>query len=187
VAADVSPGVITTLEQVEALANPVRIRILHLAAEPVTVSELADRLDVPATRLYYHVNVLAGQGFLAEVDQRKSGARIEKIYQRTASDLRLGLNVVETIGDRRRAADAAAGLLFDPARVEAADIEQIIGGAKPTAQLGRTVVRLSATDAKRFEKRLEQLMDDLAAASGDDGAETFSYTIAFVPLDSAPT
>ena len=182
-AADVATGVITTLGQIEALSNPLRIRILHIAAEPVTVSEMADRLCVPATRLYYHVNLLVKDGFLAHVDQRKSGARIEKIYRRTASNLRLGSNVVETIGDRRKAADAAAALLFDPARVEAADmIERIFGGEHPTAQVGRALVRLSPADARRFEQKLDQLMDDLRAASGDEGTETYSCTIAFVPL-----
>ena len=110
-------------------ANPVRKRILHLAADPVTVAELADRPGVPHTRLYYHVNLLVQNGFLAQVDRRKSGARIEKTYRRSSSDLRLGPNVAETIGDRRKAADAAAALLFDQARVEAADvIERVFGG-----------------------------------------------------------
>ncbi len=175
-------GVITTPGQIEALSNPVRVRILHLAAEPVAVSELADRLGVPPTRLYYHVNLLVEEGFLTQVDQRKSGARLERIYRRTASDLRLGSDVVETIGDQRKAADAASALVFDPARVEAADmIERVFGGEQPTAQLARTVVTLTVADAERFESRLEQLLEDLRAASNDGGTETYSYTVAFIP------
>jgi hypothetical protein len=148
---------------------------------------MADRLGVPATRLYYHVNLLVREGFLVQVDQRKSGARIEKIYRRTSSNLRLGSNVAETIGDHRKAADAAAALLFDPARVEAADvIERIFGGEEPTAEIGRTVVSITRADAQRFMGRLGQLMGDLRAVSGDDGAETYSYTVAFVPIRSEP-
>jgi predicted ArsR family transcriptional regulator len=188
VGTDAGTVVITTPRQIEALSNPVRIRVLHLATEPVTVGELADRLGVPATRLYYHVNLLVEVGFLAAVDQRKSGARIEKIYQRTASNLRLGSNVVETIGDPRKAAETAAALLFDPARVEAADvIEQVFAGAQPTAQFGRTVVRLTPADAERFEARLEQLMEELRAADSDEGTETYSCTLAFVPVGPPAT
>jgi DNA-binding transcriptional ArsR family regulator len=183
--AESAAGIIATTEQIEALSNPLRIRILHLASRPVAVSELADRLGVPATRLYYHVNLLVEERFLAQVDQRKSGARIEKIYQRTASNLQLGPDVVETIGDRRKAAEAAAGLLFDPARVEVADtIEEIFGGAKPTAQFGRMVVRLAPADAERFEEKLEQLMSELGATSSDESTETYSCTMAFVPIGS---
>lgn len=182
-ATDDTTGVITTPKQIEALSNPMRIRILHLAAEPVTVGELADRLGVPATRLYYHVNLLVEVGFLAQVDQRKSGARIEKIYRRTASDLRLGSDVVETMGDSRAAADAAAALLFDPARVEAADvIEQIFVGTRPISELNRLVVTLTPEDAARFQSRLEQLTTDLRAASSDQGTESYSFTVAFVPV-----
>lgn len=184
-ATDPGTGVITTPQQIEALSNPVRIRIMHLATEPITVGELADRLGVPATRLYYHVNLLVEVGFLAQVDQRKSGARIEKIYRRTASDLTLGSNVVETIGDTRRAADAAAALLFDPARVEVADvIEQVFVGSRPTSAFGRTVVRLTPDDAERFRARLEQLVEDLRSASNDRNTESYSMTVAFVPIGS---
>lgn len=158
---------------------------MHLAAEPVTVAELADRLGVPVTRLYYHVNLLVEEGFLAQVDQRKSGARIEKIYRRTASNLSLGSSVVETIGDTRKAADAAAALLFDPARVEAADlIEQIFMGVRPIAGLDRIVVRLTPADAERFQSRLKQLTEDMRAVSSDEDTETYSYTVAFIPVDS---
>jgi DNA-binding transcriptional ArsR family regulator len=185
---DAGTVVITTPRQIEALSNPVRIRVLHLATEPVTVGELADRLGVPATRLYYHVNLLVEAGFLAAVDQRKSGARIEKIYQRTASNYRLGTNVVETIGDPRKAAEAAAALLFDPARVEAADvIEQVFAGTRPTAQFGRTVVRLTSADAEQFEARLERLLEDLRSADSVEGTDTYSYTAAFVPVSPLGT
>jgi predicted ArsR family transcriptional regulator len=183
VGVDASAGVITTPGQIEALANPVRVRILHLAAGPVTVSELADRLGVPATRLYYHVNRLVHEGFLAQVDQRKSGARIEKIYQRTSSNLRLGADVAETIGDRRKAADAAAGLLLDQTRVETADmVERVMSGEDPTGQLGRTVVTLTPAAVEHFDARLRAFMNDLVTASTDEGTATYSYTVAFVPI-----
>lgn len=83
-------GLITSLGQIEALSNPVRSRILRQAGRPATVAELAERLDVPQTRLYYHVNLLVREGMLAQVDERKSGARIEKIYLRTAATFKLG-------------------------------------------------------------------------------------------------
>ena len=75
---------INTPLQVEALDSPLRMRILKAASEPVAVREIADRLGVPITRLYYHVNMLEEAGFVAVVDSRKSGARLEKIYRITA-------------------------------------------------------------------------------------------------------
>ena len=70
---------ITSLAEIEALSSPVRIRILRHADRPISVGELAERLGVPTTRLYYHVNLLAEVGLLVQVDERRSGARIEKV------------------------------------------------------------------------------------------------------------
>jgi len=176
---------IKSLSQIEALSNPLRNRILNQAREPVTVAELAERFDVPNTRLYYHVNLLVEEGMLEQVDERKSGARIEKIYLRTAAEFQLDPGLAEVIGDPRKAAEAAASLIFDSARTESeALLAQILAGEDPTAQLGRTILRLTAEDAERFAERMEQLLVDLREASRNQRGElTYSYTVAFIPID----
>lgn len=180
-------GRITTGCQIEALANPLRTRILRHAREPITVAVLAERFGIPPTRLYYHVNLLVNEGMLVQVDERKSGARIEKIYLRTAGDFRLGPELAEEIGDTRKAAAAATGLLFDPSRADVEDlIEKVFSGAEPTGSFGRTVVRLRPDDATRFTERIEELMNELRTAAGatSDGTVTYSYLSAFVPIDT---
>ncbi|MDH5373366.1 MAG: helix-turn-helix domain-containing protein [Acidimicrobiia bacterium] len=176
---------IKSLSQIEALSNPLRNRILNQAREPVTVAELAERFDVPNTRLYYHVNLLVEEGMLEQVDERKSGARIEKIYLRTAAEFQLDPGLAEAIGDPRKAAEAAASLIFDSTRTESeALLAQILAGEDPTAQLGRTILRLTAEDAERFAERMEQLLVDLREASRNQRGElTYSYTVAFIPID----
>ncbi len=181
-----SVGYVTRPGQLEALANPIRSRILRRARQPITVAELAEVLDVPKTRLYYHVNLLVEEGMLEQVDQRKSGARIEKIYLRTAASYQVGEGLVEAIGDARKAAEAMASVLFDPARAEVEDaFEQKLMGARANlpAEIGRTVVELSAADGVRFQQRLTELMRDLRAASSADGEHTYALTVAFVPID----
>lgn len=175
-------GAITSLGQIEALANPVRVRILRLAAQPVTVAELAERLGVPPTRLYYHVNLLVDQEMLAQVDERKSGARIEKVYRRTAADYRLGTSLIENIGDPRKAAEAAVAVLLDPARAECEDFfVATVQKSGASGEVGRTVVRLGEDDVSRFAQRLQALMQEIRAASDPEGGRTYSCTIAFVP------
>ena len=58
--------------QLEALASPVRTRILRYAVAPITVAELAERIEVPQTRLYYHINQLVEEELLTQVDSRKA-------------------------------------------------------------------------------------------------------------------
>ena len=178
---------ITSLGQIEALANPVRSRILRHARSPITVAELAERFDVPKTRLYYHVNLLVEEGFLVQIDERKSGARIEKIYLRTGRDFKLAPDLTETLGDTRKAAEAAAAVIFDPARAEVEDVlELVFADEKPAAQFGRTIARLSDQDIGRFRERLAQLMSDIreADSSHDKPGRTYSYTSAFVPVEN---
>ncbi len=181
-----SVGLISSEGQIEALSNPIRIRILHQARTPITVAELAERFDVPKTRLYYHLNLLVEEGFLTQVDERKSGARIEKIYLRTAANLQLSPDLAEAIGDTRRAAEAAAALIFEPARADTEDVlERRMRGIDQPGVLARSMFRLSADDVARFESRFNDLLSDLRSAHADSGpdADMYSYTVALVPID----
>lgn len=177
-------GTISSLDQIEALSNPLRIRILRNAGVPVTVAELAERLDVPPTRLYYHVNLLVDQGMLVQVDQRKSGARIERIYQRTADNFRLGAELIEQIDDPAEAARAAVAVVLDPTRAECEDfLAEAFAGRVGSGTFGRTVVRLTDDQVQEFVERLESLFEEMRAVSKSDSRRSFSYTVALVPIE----
>lgn len=181
---------ITTLGQIEAISSPVRIRVLRLARTPITVAELAERLGVPKTRLYYHVNLLVEQGMLAQVDERKSGARIEKIYLRTASTYQLGPELADEIGDRRKAAEAATAVVLDPARAELEDVfVEYFGGRQHIAHFGRTVAHLTPEKAEELTSRMEALAEEFRLASDQEqpGCAAYSLTAALVPIEIEET
>jgi len=66
--------------------DPMRTRIIRtMAAQPRTVHDIADKLGVPFTRLYYHINMLEKHGLIRVVDVRSlSGVVEEKYYRVTA-------------------------------------------------------------------------------------------------------
>jgi hypothetical protein len=133
------------------------------------------------------VNLLVEADLLAQVDERQSGARIEKIYRRLATDFTLGSGLVEAIGDRRKAAEAAAAVVFEPARAEATDyLEHGLDGGQVAGELSRTLARLDRTSAQQFADRVRGLIDDLRTLDQKDGAETrtYSLTASFVPIDN---
>ena len=178
-------GTVTRLGQLEALSGPVRTRILRAAGRPTTVAELAEGLQVPKTRLYYHVNLLIEEGMLAQVDERKAGARIEKIYLRTASNYQLGDGLVEEIGDPRKAAEATAAVVLDPSRMETEDaLERSFRGEEVQAEISRIVVRLKPEDVERFEQAVGDLMEAMRTADSDGGSLPYALTVTFVPIDS---
>lgn len=72
---------LTSGEQLRALTDGFRLRLLtSIAREPGSARELADRFDVPTTRLYHHLDLLEEHGFIEVVATRKSGARTERCY-----------------------------------------------------------------------------------------------------------
>ena len=61
----------TSLEQLKAVADPLRVRILEtLCLEARTTKQVADKLGEKPTRLYHHVDALAEAGLIRLVDTR---------------------------------------------------------------------------------------------------------------------
>jgi DNA-binding transcriptional ArsR family regulator len=67
--------------RLKAMADPLRIRLGMLLLEGGrTVKELATALDVPPTRLYYHVRILEEHGLIEVVDRRMVSGIEERRY-----------------------------------------------------------------------------------------------------------
>lgn len=71
-------------ETLEMLADPVRMEMIERLFDPASVTELAEAMSVPRTRLYHHVRLLEAAGMIRVVETRRRGAIPEKIYRATA-------------------------------------------------------------------------------------------------------
>src|ERR1051326_7711550 len=75
----------TGLDQVRALAHPLRLRLLELfARQPRTAKQAAEVLGEPPTRLYHHVAALERAGLIRLKETRQNRGTTEKYYE--ASD-----------------------------------------------------------------------------------------------------
>ncbi len=81
--------IITDLETLKVLADPLRINILEYLSKPGTVKQVAEKLDKPPTKLYYHFNLLEKHGLIQMVETRIVSGIIEKHYQMAARVYRL--------------------------------------------------------------------------------------------------
>lgn len=81
--------VVDNLDTLKVLADPLRIHILELMSDPCTVKEVAAELDIPPTKLYYHINQLEKHGLIVLVDTRIVSGIIEKHYQTAAKTIRV--------------------------------------------------------------------------------------------------
>lgn len=179
---------LTELSQVDALSSPIRMRILQGAVEPVTVGALAERFGVPKTRLYYHVNLLVKEGLLVQVDERMSGARVERIYRTVAHTFAPGPELSESVDGARQAAILETGLALDPARTEAETmLEKRFLGGSTIGDVVRMLVRVTDKEAEEFSGRLAKLCAELRSrstgSSGDEEARLYAFSFVFAAMD----
>ena len=86
---------VETHEQIKAVAQPIRTRILDLVLErAATVSELAEALGRPKSSVAYHVEALVRVGLLRVVRTRKVRAIEERFYGRTGRTIVFGPTAV---------------------------------------------------------------------------------------------
>jgi len=148
-------------DQLKALADDLRSRMVVLLRErALSVSELAAKLGLPKGTVGHHVKVLESAGLVSVVRTRQVRAVTERYYGRTA---RLFLYESADVSSREDVRDIAAASL----RIAAEEI--LPADDEGAACSGALRVRLSAEDARRFDRRINRLMNEFAAADDPTG------------------
>ncbi len=79
---------IQDLDTLKVLTDPLRMQILELLnAEPQTVGQVAKKLGLAKSRLYYHFNLLEKHAFIQVVETHMVNNMLEKVYWVTAKDI----------------------------------------------------------------------------------------------------
>lgn len=132
------------------LAHPLRPRIVALAREPASATELATQLRLPRQRVNYHVRQLAKSGFLRRAGQLRKRNLIEQRYVATARAYVLAPEVVGPLamtGHRAEDAFSAVRLVGLAAEVQA-DVSRALTAS---AGRGQRLATLSVAADIRFE------------------------------------
>lgn len=88
---------IETLEQLRAISDMLRIRIVDLLTErPMTVTQLAELLQLAPAKVHYHVRELEKVGLLLLVETREKGGILEKYYQPVARQIGVASRLLQT-------------------------------------------------------------------------------------------
>lgn len=146
-------------EQLKALGDELRGRItVMLRDRAQSVSELATKLKLPKGTVAHHVKVLEGAGLLKVVRTRRVRAVTEKYYGRTA---RLFLY--------EGGSEDVRNIVATSLRIAAEEILPLADEEDAVACSGVLRVRLNRADARRFNRRLDKLMDEFRAADDPEG------------------
>ena len=171
------------------IADPTRVAILELLTEPRSVSQLADALDVPRTRLYHHVDLLLSNGLIEVVEERRVASVTERLYAPTAKTYRPAPNLLVT-GDLEERVECITALLFDTTK---SDLRRSLlsgeaaldpGQDPREVGLGRTIALLTPSQAAEFIAEVEALVarfDDAHAPEPSGDTRPFAFTWAVYP------
>jgi DNA-binding transcriptional ArsR family regulator len=178
--------VIRDLETLKLIADATRAAILELLAEPRSVTQLAEALGVPRTRLYHHIDLLVARSVIEQVDERRVGALRERFYALTAKTFRPSPRLLQS-GDVNERADALTTLILDTTKADlrrslvSGEAEPDDGGRKRLGA-GRSIAFLTPERAAQLIGELEDVVARFDDAHEDaPNARPFAFVWALYP------
>ena len=176
---------IRDLESLRALVDSQRHRIVMLLVdEPLTATDLAERLGIGRTRLYYHLGILAQHGLIQIVDTRMVSGITERTYRAVAHRFRVDRALLASRASEAQISDAQASILDEVAR----DLRARAASAKQAEDADVLVSRafLCLNDERRAElrARLVALLEEYRSADRDGTVTEIAMTL-FTPRADA--
>ena len=181
--------VITDVEQLRIISDPLRVRIVEAMADlPLrswTAKELAEQLRTKQTALYHHLNLLEERGFIEVAETRVVSGITEKRYAVVALSFRVDRSLVTGTAGTDAVSDMLDAI-FEKAR------EEILAGQRSglidmsTEDVERRRMRLSASHARlspasvKKVMRLIEKLDEIDDLDEADGAH-YGLVLAFYP------
>jgi GNAT superfamily N-acetyltransferase/DNA-binding transcriptional ArsR family regulator len=159
---------------VRLLLDPIRSRIFERLRTPRSVRDIADELEAPPDRLYYHLHRLIAAGLVEETGTRSSGRHTERLFARTAERVRftgdLGLD-----GER-------------PLRAFTDDLDRALLAASPTDPASVTYHAGGLTEERATElaDRMRSLVAEYEDPTPPAGSRRFGVLAVIAPLPVSP-
>jgi DNA-binding transcriptional ArsR family regulator len=187
VSVEEQPGVreIDSVEELRALADPVRLAILSALDKRVpdgelpvmSVKELAQHLGEPQTKLYRHVKQLEAAGLIEVAATRMVSGILEQRYRARQRDLRLSSALYRQHADETEAAvrsafDAFLTRVFERARTEDGPPDAPDAPDAPDGPDAPVMVvfddQVSLDAAERIRARVLEVKREIAQAEAGD-------------------
>lgn len=149
------------LEQMHAISNPVRRRILQLLVdEPLTVTQLGRKLEMPPPTVQHHVRELTRVGLVRLVATRERRGILEKYYRAVARHFLLPKDPLRGLGPSEQL-DTVNELLDDISH----HVSAVLSGynrQEPEAdavQLAVRVLFLRPDDLSEIARQVEAVLE----------------------------
>lgn len=169
---DLPPRVrVTTTEQLRALSDAVRSRILGiLQTQPATAKQIAERLGATPGAIGHHLRILEEAGLVQVIARRLVRGVVAKYYTRTARIFDYDLPPEVT---------GANTVALDMLRRAWSELAE---APPPSPDIPRSIafphVRLSAERARYYDRRLSALIEELLQEPAESAGEVYGVCVA---------
>lgn len=189
---------ISDLETLKVISAPLRVQILErigLASEAgdlTTVKQLSEDLEIPPTKLYYHINLLEKHGLIQIAETKVVSGIIEKYYQIGAKRIRADLDISKnTTIDRNEGLALTLSSLKNMFDKTYTDVEKSLqyrmqesddGEQQEIGKMFSTqaMLQLSLDEAQTFIDEISEIIDKYGDIKNPNGL-TFGLTLVFNP------
>ena len=187
--------IIEDLEALKVISDPLRAQIIEiLIFQPATVKQIADKLGLAPSKLYYHVNMLEKSGFIVVVETRMVANMQEKYYRAVANSCQIDESLLTFHTDTGR--DTVHTMLNSILDTTKDDIMRSLQArlfaldqGAPEHQrrfmLTRQNFLIPESRANDFMSRLGSLMEEFSkdeeAEKTTESSQNYAFTVAFYP------
>lgn len=185
--------IISDLETLKVLADPLRISIMEYLGKPGTVKEVAGKLGKPPTKLYYHFNLLEKHGLLQMVETRIVSGIIEKHYQVAARVFRLEKGLLSpSSAEFDQNLEVTLTSLFENVREDihtSIAVGRVETGADAPDHrrllMSQAHFHLTPEQARTFYARLMSLLEEFDLEDAEDNSSAEPYKLLLMLHPSA--
>jgi len=187
---------ISDIEQVKALAHPLRMRIIEAlaASEPMTTKQVAKSLGEKPTRLYHHVDLLEKTGLIRLTHTRQNRGATEKYYEAIARQFQADTHLFseESTVDQESALRPMIRTVFDNTLSEMLrllDTHRADKLLEDEGLLSYVEMHLTQEQIDEVQQKLKDVLahlqsyEDPESGTDDEGLRKYRLTMAHYPLD----
>lgn len=188
--------IVSDLETLKVLADPLRLSILQYLNKPGTVKQIAEKIDKPPTKLYYHFNLLEKHRLIKMVDTRIVSGIIEKHYQVSARTYLIAEGLLSPNEEQSdEGLDLTISGIFADARLDIREsIRSGMVNMSPDApeakrlMINQGTLHLSEAQTQAFQERLMALIDEFQDLESDNNnAQNYKMLVMLHPTSRGNT
>jgi DNA-binding transcriptional ArsR family regulator len=186
--------IINDLDALKVVADPLRLQIIELIFDHAhTVKQIAKKLKLPPSKLYYHINLLEKHGLITIASTRIVSGIVEKSYQASAANIRVRKGLLSP-GRAPSEEENGVGMLvtaiLDDARQDilenaAAGLVDLSGEEHPhSLRISRSTTRFTEEEALEFQQRLQDIVEEFRARREETvniDEQGYAFVFAFYP------